>query len=77
MFVFRQSAQSTYLYKYVLLYYNVRRTSEKDKSTQLHQTDCQRWQPLTTIIRRVERVKRNLPYLEYFLYTGRVTETTE
>ena len=42
MFVFRWSAQSTYLYKYVLLYYNVRRTSEKDKSTQLNQTDCQK-----------------------------------
>ena len=42
VFVFRRSAQSTYLYKYVLLYYNVRRTSEKDKSTQLHQTDCQK-----------------------------------
>ena len=46
------------------------------RTSQLHQTDCQRWQPLTTIIRRVERVQRNLPYLEYFLYTGRVTETT-
>ena len=38
---------------------------------------AKRWQPLTTIIRRVARVKRNLPDLEYFLYTGRVTETTE
>ena len=30
VFVFRWSAQSTYLYKYVLLYYTVRRTSDKD-----------------------------------------------